>query len=42
MGHIVGNNIETVTLPYGYKIIKVNNTTDETVDTPATTINSNG
>ena len=42
MGHIVGNNIETVTLPYGYKIIKVNNTEDTVVDTPDVTIKKDG
>lgn len=42
MGHIVGNNIETITLPYGYKIIKANNTEDTVVDSPAILINDNG
>lgn len=42
MGHIVGNNIETVTLPYSYKVIKVNNTDDNVVDTPPVETNENG
>lgn len=42
MGHIVGNNIETITLPYSYKIIKVNNTEDTVIDSPAILINDNG
>ena len=42
MGHIVGNNIETITLPYGYKIIKVNNTEDTIVTSPDILINNNG
>lgn len=42
MGHIVGNNIETITLPYGYKVIKVNNTEDTIVTSPDILINSNG
>lgn len=40
MGHVVGNNIETITLPYGYKIIKVEN--NETVTSPAIAVNANG
>ena len=32
MGHIVGNNIETVTLPYGYKAIKTNGRSDEVTE----------
>lgn len=32
MGHIVGNNIETVTLPYGYKIIKTNGRSNEVIE----------
>ena len=32
MGHIVGNNIETVTLPYGYKAIKTNGRSDEVAE----------
>jgi hypothetical protein len=31
-GHIVGNNIETVTLPYGYKAIKTNGRSDEVTE----------
>lgn len=42
MGHIVGNNIETITLPYGYKVIKVNNTEDTIVTSPDILINNNG
>lgn len=42
MGHVVGNNIEEITLPYGYKIIKVNNANDTNVSEPATLINNNG
>jgi hypothetical protein len=42
MGHIVGNNIETITLPYGYKVIKVNNTEDTAVNFPDVLINDNG
>lgn len=41
-GHVVGKNIETVTLPYGYKTIKVTNTTDATVSEAETDINTNG
>lgn len=40
MGHVVGHNIETVTLPYGYKIIKAENS--EAVADPNTAINVNG
>ena len=29
-GHVIGHNIEIVTLPYGYKIIKASNTEDVT------------
>ena len=25
MGHVIGKNLHTITLPYGYKIIKINN-----------------
>jgi hypothetical protein len=40
MGHIIGNNIETVTLPYGFKTIKVTNNTS--IDDAASTILSAG
>lgn len=40
MGHIVGTKMNTVTLPYGFKTIKVTNNT--TVAAPAATINSAG
>ena len=40
MGHVVGNANNTVTLPYGFKTIKVTN--DTTVSAPATTINGSG
>ena len=40
-GHVVGHNIETVTLPYGYKIIKTNGRSTEISEnatgTPVTT-----
>lgn len=42
MGHIVGNNIETITLPYGYKVVKVNNTEDTIVTSPDILINNDG
>lgn len=32
MGHVVGKNIETVTLPYGYKIIKTNGRSNEVTE----------
>ena len=41
-GHVVGKNIETVTLPYGYKTIKVTNTADAIVSEAETDINING
>lgn len=41
-GHVVGKSIETVTLPYGYKTIKVTNTDNEAVLNAAQAINSNG
>lgn len=40
MGHVVGHANDTVTLPYGFKTIKVTN--DTTVGAPATTINDSG
>lgn len=40
MGHIVGRNTETITLPYGYKTIKASNST--TVSAPAETIKTAG
>ena len=41
-GHIVGKNIETVTLPYGYKTIKVTNTDNTTVSEANTVIKTDG
>lgn len=41
-GHVVGHNIETVVLPYGFKTIKATNTNDTVVTAPATTIATNG
>ena len=41
-GHVVGKNIETVTLPYGYKTIKVTNTEDTVVSEANAEIKSNG
>lgn len=35
MGHVIGKNIETVILPYGFKTIKVSNTDDTQVSAPA-------
>lgn len=42
MGHIVGTKMNTVTLPYGFKTIKVTNTADSKVEAPATTIKEAG
>jgi hypothetical protein len=41
-GHVVGRNTETVTLPYGYKTIKVNNTLDTVVSNAAQIVKSEG
>lgn len=41
-GHVVGNHKRTYVLPYGFKTIKVTNTTDTVVTAPATTIKSAG
>ena len=35
MGHVVGKNIETVTLPYGFKTIKLKTPSDEITDLTA-------
>lgn len=42
MGHVVGRNTETVTLPYGYKTIKVTNTGDDAILNAAQAINLDG
>ena len=42
MGHVIGDTITTVTLPFGYKIIKAQNTADTAVNAPSNTINANG
>jgi hypothetical protein len=41
MGHVVGNNIETVTLPYGFKTFVISNEDTDNAGA-AVTIGSNG
>ena len=41
-GHVVGKSIETVTLPYGYKTIKVTNTGDDAILNAAQVVNPDG
>ena len=36
MGHVVGNNTETVTLPFGFKILKSENSSDDGSSGPTT------
>jgi hypothetical protein len=42
MGHIVGEQNTTLTLPFGFKTIKASNTADTVVTAPSTGINANG
>ena len=42
MGHIVGEQNTTLTLPFGFKTIKVSNTADTVIAAPSTTVNADG